>query len=99
MAIFVSGSDETGGSSVSDRFYVAGFVAPLNDWTDHFAPAWEERVLKRPPPIPYFHMTEIRDPDFCSKYGLSRSEAEWRVDEALDVAKTMGSLIPVGAWL
>lgn len=96
MAIFLSASDETSGSTQRDPFFRAGFVAPQSDWCDFFAPAWRERVLNGPSAIPYLHMTDIRSKQWREKYGLSRREGERRVDAAFEVIDTMGSLYPIG---
>ena len=99
MAVFVSGSDESAGKTQRDRFYQAGFVAPENDWSLFFAPAWQERVLNGPPKIPYLHMTDIRSRSWRAKYALSDTDAEDRVDEACELIAQLGTLYPVGAYL
>jgi hypothetical protein len=97
MAVFVSGSDETSGKDHRGVFHHAGFIAPEKDWSDYFAPAWRERVLDGIPSIPYLHMTDIRSDKWRKKYGLSRLEAEGRVDEAIRVIDGMGSLYAIGS--
>jgi hypothetical protein len=99
MAVFVSGSDETAGKHQRDTFLYAGFLAPEEDWSRFFAPAWEERVLDGPPLIPYLHMTEIRSPQWRAEHGLSRLDAEDRIDEAFNLIDTMATLHPVGVSL
>lgn len=69
------------------------------DWSYFFAPAWQERVLNGPPPIPYLHMTEIRSSSWRIERGLSRAAAEDRVDEAFSIIDTMGSFYPIGVYL
>jgi hypothetical protein len=96
MAKYLSASDENAGKSHRDTFFFGGFVAPEEDWRCFFEPAWKERVLDGPPTIPYLHMTEIRSEKWRSQYGLTRSAADNRIDEALAVIETMGSLYPVG---
>jgi hypothetical protein len=96
MAVFVSGSDESAGKNQRDTFFLGGFVGPQDDWSLFFAPAWQERVLDGPPAIPYLHMTDIRSPQWRAKYGLSRLQAEDRVDEAFTLIDTMATLYPVG---
>ncbi len=96
MAVFVSGLDETAGKTHRDTFLLAGFVAPEHDWSRFFAPAWQERVLDGPPAIPYLHMTEIRSPKWREKYGLSKLEADDRIDTAIALIDTMQSLYPIG---
>jgi hypothetical protein len=96
MAVFVLGLDETTGKTDRDIFLLAGFVAPEQDWSRFFAPAWQERVLDGPPAIPYLHMTEIRSRSWRDRHGLSRLEADDRIDEALRLVDTMQSLYPIG---
>jgi hypothetical protein len=96
MAVFVSGSDESAGKTQRDIFVFAGWVGPEDDWSRFFAPAWKERVLDGPPPIPYLHMTDIRSPQWRSKYGLSQLQADDRIDEAVLLLDTMQTLFPAG---
>jgi hypothetical protein len=92
MAVFVAAGDERDGAAGRGAFVYGGFVAPVDDWVNWFAPAWEERVLNGPPTIPYMHMTEIRSRDWRERHGLTLHEAERRVDEATRVICSMGSL-------
>jgi len=96
MAVFVSASDEHSGPDGRGLFVFAGYVGPEQDWWRFFLPAWQERVLDGPPTIPYLHMTEIRSRAFREKWGLSRSAADQRIDEAVAVIDTMGSFYPIG---
>lgn len=96
MAIFVSGLDETTGKTHRDSFMLAGFVAPEEDSSRFFAPAWQERVLDGPPLIPYLHMTEIRSRQWRDKYGLSKLAADDRINEAIALIDQMSSLYPIG---
>jgi hypothetical protein len=91
MAVFISASDE---NTATDKreFSFGGFIAPEEDWSRYFAPAWQERVLNGPPPIPYLHMTEIRSRKFRDQHGLSRDDADSRLDEAVRVIEQLGSL-------
>lgn len=91
MAVFVSASDENTATDKSE-FLCAGFLAPEEDWSNYFAPAWQERVLDGPPPIPYLHMTDIRSRKFRDDHGLSRVDADSRLDEAIRVIGGLGSL-------
>src|SRR5581483_6256801 len=95
MAVFIFASDEAAGKNQRDPFLFAGFVAPEKDWSRFLAPAWQERVLDGPPSIPYLHMTDIRSPQWRSDYGLSRLQADDRVDEAVSVIDTMSTLYPI----
>jgi hypothetical protein len=97
MTVFVAASDESTDAKQQGLFYRAGFVAPAKDWFDWFVPAWEERVLVGPPPIPYLHMTDIRSRSWRDKHGLSGGGAERRLDEAFRVIASMGSIFPIGS--
>jgi hypothetical protein len=92
--VFVAASDETAGKDHRSTFSRAGFVAPENDWSQCFAPAWDERVLNGPPAIPYLHMTDIRSPQWRSEHGLSGVAAEQR-DEAIRVIASTGSVFAI----
>jgi len=96
MAVFISASDESCGKTQRDPFFLGGWVGPEEDWSRFFAPAWQERVLDGPPTIPYLHMTDIRSSQWRFKNGLSRLQAEDRVDEAFNLIDTMATLYPVG---
>lgn len=91
MALFVSASDENTATDKS-AFLLGGLIAPEEDWYRYFAPAWQERVLDGPPPIPYLHTTDIRSRKFRDEYGLSRHAADARLDEAIKVIEQLGSL-------
>jgi hypothetical protein len=95
MAVFISASDEHSGSDGRGRFLFGGYIGPELDWLQFFVPAWQGRVLDGPPKIPYLHMTEIRGKEFRDKYGLSRWDADKRVDEAARVINAMGSFYPI----
>lgn len=99
MAVFFSASDENSGKTHRDTFFFGGFVAPEEDWSRYFVPAWQERVLDGPPAIPYLHMTEIRSEQWRVQYGLSRTAADKRIDDAFAVIGSMGSLYPVGIYV
>lgn len=99
MAVFISASDENAGKTHRDRFLFAGWIGPEEDWSRFFAPAWQEPVLDGLPAIPYLHMTELRSPQWRARYGLSRLQADDRVDEAFVLIDTMQSLFPLGVSL
>lgn len=82
MAVFLAAGDESDGPLQRGPFLYGGFVAPVKEWIDSFAPAWEERVLNLDPPIPFLHMVEIRKSSWRQKYGLTLDQAEQRVEEA-----------------
>src|ERR1700754_5288913 len=92
MGIYVAAGDESDGPKQDGWFLFGGFVAPAEDWTRWFAPAWTERVLQGPPAIPYLHMVDIRSPNWCKQHGLTRLQAEDRIDAAVKVIRTLGSL-------
>lgn len=94
MALFLAAADET---EASGTWLHAGFVAPVSDWIDWFAPAWEERVLQGPPPIPHLHMVDIRSEAWRSDHGISLSAAERRVDEATRIINSLGTLFLVSS--
>jgi hypothetical protein len=95
MAVFVSASDEGSGANHLCPFEVTGWIAPEEDWSRFFAPAWQSRVLDGPPVIPYLHVTEIRSKAWRLKYGLTKLQADYRLDEAASVIGALGSLYPV----
>lgn len=95
MAVFVAFADGSIGGAEGAQFRFGGFVAPLRDWDEFFIPAWEERVLRRDPPIDYFHTAELSDPDGCAKFGLTWGEGDQKIEEATSVITGSGSLILV----
>lgn len=95
MAVFVCGLDESAGQHRRDNFIMGGFVAPEDDWSRIVAPAWEKRVLNGPPEIPYLHMTEIRSQKWRDAHDLSKSDADLRVDAAIDIIDNTDSLFPI----
>ncbi|HXP79855.1 MAG TPA: hypothetical protein VN976_08110 [Verrucomicrobiae bacterium] len=99
MAVFISGSDENSGKHHRDTFFFGGWVGPEEDWSRFFAPAWQERVLAGPPKIPYLHMTDIRSKSWRGKWGLSRLDAEDRIDEAFILLDQMQTFYPIGLYL
>ena len=92
LAVFVAYADESSGKDSRDMFIYGGFAAPWPDWQDLFAPAWEERILNKPPCIPYLHMTEIRSRKWREQHNLTEAEAEERVDDAIKVIESFPSL-------
>ena len=99
MAIFVSGTDETSGRTQQDTFLLGGWLAPEPDWSRFFAPAWQERVLEGPPKLPYLHMTDMRSAKWRDQYGISKLDADDRIDSAIHLIDTMPSLYPIGIRL
>jgi hypothetical protein len=76
-------------------FFHCGWLAPETDWWNVFAPLWDMRVLKGPPRIPYFHMTQMKSKHWCKEHGIDRAEAEFRIDEAFGVIDAIPSLVPL----
>jgi hypothetical protein len=95
MTVFLAASDESSGATSSSDFQYAGWLAPEQDWSRFFIPAWQERVLDTRPKIPYVHVTEMRSRAWREKYGISCLDAEQRLDEAAKIIATMGSLYPL----
>ncbi|MGB6677550.1 MAG: hypothetical protein WBE44_12720 [Terriglobales bacterium] len=93
--VFLSASDESDGGHHRSRFWHGGWVGPETDWYNYYAPCWQERVLDAKPTIPYLHMTEIRNPEWCIEHGLSWVEAQDKMDEAAILLDQMGSLYPI----
>jgi hypothetical protein len=95
MAVFVSASDESSGKNQRDTFLFAGWVGPEEDWSRFFVPAWQERVLDGPPPIPYLHMTDMRRRQWLEDHGLTKLVASDRIDEAVLLLDTMANFYPI----
>jgi len=95
MAVFVAASDETSGKDENSIYHYSGWVAPEQDWSLYFTPAWQEQVLNGPPEIPYLHMTDIRRQGWRDEYKMTRDDADWRMDIAAIVISQMGSLYPL----
>jgi hypothetical protein len=95
MAVFVSASDETDGGHHRSKFWHGGWLMPETDWYRYFAPAWQERVLDEKPSIPYLHMTEIRNLEWCKDHGVSWLQAQDKMDTAAILISQMGSLCPI----
>jgi hypothetical protein len=91
VAVFLAYSDETETGDRDGLFLTGGCVAPEDSW-QHFARAWQSRVLNGPPKIPYLHMTEIRDGDWQKEQGLSIRDADDRVSEAVRVIRSTGGV-------
>jgi hypothetical protein len=95
MAVFVAASDETSGKDENCIYHYSGWVAPEQDWSQYFAPAWQEQVLNGPPKIPYLHMTDIRRERWRNEWKMTRDDADWRMDVAAIMISQMGSLYPL----
>ncbi len=92
MAVFVAASDESDGPLQKGPFIYGGFIAPHYVWEDVFAPQWEERVLNSEPPIGPFHMTEIRNPKWQAKNGLTDADAQRKINEAVQIVASIPDL-------
>jgi len=95
MAVFTSFSDESAGKTKSDKFLFAGWIGPLADWQDFFAPAWDERVLAGPPRIEYLHMTDIRSPLWRESNGITEQDANNRINGACTILDQFINLHPL----
>ena len=92
LMVFLAASDETCGESI---FHHAGYVAPLACWTDVLIPAWQEKVLKGPPQLDEFHMTELRSRLWREKHGITDDDAERRIEAAVEVISQTKGLFAV----
>lgn len=81
MAVILSATDET----YRDKYVYAGLLAPLKYWQNIFASRWDKMVLGGVPQIPFLHMTDIRSRSWREKFGISETEAERRVDNAVEI--------------
>ena len=71
MVVFVAASDETDYDvNHEGTFYYSGFLASEQDWINTFTPMWDARVLKGPPRITEFHVTDLR-----KNTGVKRTES------------------------
>ena len=91
MADFTAYSDESEVGDANRTFITAGYADLGTNW-EFFENAWQRRVLDGPPTIPYLHMTEIRSARWRAKHGISWWDAESRIDEAVRVIASTGSL-------
>ncbi len=98
MAVFIASSDETEIGGHRGMFMHSGLLAPEDDWSRYFAPAWEERVLLAPPAIPYLHVIDLRNREWQKANGicLTDSEINTKLDEGVDVIMQLGSFVAVG---
>jgi hypothetical protein len=94
MSLFLASSDES--SDQHGRFLFSGWVAAAEEWSRFFCPAWQEWVLDGPPAIPYLHMTDMRSTKWREQHGVSRLDAEDRVNHAIALVDQMEPLYPVG---
>jgi hypothetical protein len=96
LAVFVAYSDESGVADPGGDFLVAGYVAHEDEWP-WVASSWQQRVLDGPPRIPYLHMTDIRREAWRNQHGISFNDAEERVNEAVRVMRSTGSLYAISS--
>jgi hypothetical protein len=99
MSVFLSVTDESAGKDRLDRFVFAGCVAREHDWSEIFTPAWQRLVLDGPHKLPYIHMTDIRSRKWREQNGLSESDAEFRVDQAIAAIIASDFIFPIGLTL
>ncbi len=95
MAVFTAYSDESGVGDPSGEFLVCGYVADETVWPWLIA-AWQERVLDGPPKIPYFHMQEMRRPEWRQEHGTF-NDAETRIHQAILVLYSTGSMSAIAS--
>jgi hypothetical protein len=95
MSLFIIASDESPGKDMNSRLFYGGYMAPASVWRNEFAAAWQSRVLSGPPEIPFLHMVDIRSEKFRQRFGLSREDADRRIDAAIDIICRCPSLQPV----
>jgi len=81
MCVIVGFSDESATGDALGPFLQAGYLAPKTSWP-FVENAWNERILRRDPRIDYLHMVEIRDGDWQAQHGLSRLQAEDKIEFA-----------------
>ena len=96
MAVFLAASDETDcGVNHEGTFFYCGFLAPEQDWANIFTPLWDARVLKGPPRITEFHVTDLKNKHGCEKNGIDLKEADFRITEAFGAISAIPSLTPI----
>lgn len=98
MAVFVAYSDESDVGDLDGMFLYAGYAAPEKDWPE-LSESWDNRVLSGPPRIPYLHMTEIKRLAWRNTHRISYNDAENRIDEAVRIIFSRGSLLSVGSCM
>jgi hypothetical protein len=100
VAVFVAFSDEADVGDKSGKFVVCGYVADEEEWPC-FARAWQERVLNGPPKLPYLHTNPLRNYEWRQEYGngISLNDAEYRLDEAVRVLRSMGPMSALGSTI
>ena len=91
VATFLAYSDESAVGHVDGEFFFGGYVAREDEWP-WMTRAWQERVLDGPPPIPFLHMREIRDPRWRSEQDISFNDAEERISEATRIMDSFGNI-------
>lgn len=95
MAVFVAFGDETERGDQTGPFAFGGWVAPSLYWLNSFTPEWERRILRAHPPLETLHMTNLASPEWRQAHGWSDSDANKRVNEAIQVIKNARVLRPV----
>jgi hypothetical protein len=84
MPTYLCAIDETSTQNPRTWSAIGGFVAPTNDWTDFFEPAWRDRVLAGPPRLDHFHATDLGN--------LKPWDASARVSEGVKIVSSLGSI-------
>jgi Protein of unknown function (DUF3800) len=93
MSIYVAFSDESGSGDGEGQFFVAGYVAKETDWPE-FSKQWQEKILDPSPTIPYVHMVEIRSEKWRERYGISKAQANERVNSAVRLITGYPTITP-----
>ena len=99
MSEYTAAADESAGPDGRGWFHYGGFVAPSRDWDGAFSTAWRERVLGGARPIPHLHMTDMRSRTWRERQGLRQWEADQKVEEAVRILNSTGSLYPLAVQL
>ncbi len=100
MAVFLAASDETDcGVNHEGTFFYCGFLAPEQDWANIFTPLWDACVLKGPPRITEFHVTDLKNKHGCEKNCIDLKEADSRISEAFGMISAIPSLSPIACEL
>ena len=95
MSVFIAAADESTDQQQRQKLVYGGFAASLDTWTNHFCPAWDERVLAGPPRLRALHVSEVRNERWRRKNGLTERDAMSRLDEAARIIRSTGGLVPV----
>jgi hypothetical protein len=82
VSVYVSFSDESASADGKGYFLIAGYIAKETEWPE-FSRRWQDDILDPQPKIPYIHMTEIRSREWRETHGISREQANEKVNKAV----------------